>query len=378
MSLFRQNLDAGTVVTGPAAAGFSDMTEGAAAVIPEVLAGQILSLARRGSGGPGHTVLAASRDDCLARDRLVVLLQPILAAGRDGNGESDRGGEGGPTDRKAERSREQVSAAGAADQGARTQRKRRQANTGDPVMPGADERPRHALVLPCVPGQVKPLRANSVAVFMRNFGDEALCGSDSEKKSGQSAFWRFRPAHHYETTLRRVAQHITRSIRACIPSHTLPQLQVSRFRGRQGGRGRCNHPACSRLHFLVRNITPRTLGNSFRYFSAPFALRCAYTKISQEDIAVATELARAADEAERTIQRRQRRQFLMDRCAEDVEELCRGRTQSFEGKPRRMAPLCAGTTTAPHDELPARREENLACLYADDPPRAKRSAAPVS
>lgn len=82
------------------------MTGGAAAVIPEVLVGQILSLARRGRGG--HTVLAAnSGAGERARDLLVVLLQPILA------------------ERDAKRDAE-----------------------------GADERPRHALVISCAPGQV--------------------------------------------------------------------------------------------------------------------------------------------------------------------------------------------------------------------------------
>lgn len=136
---------AGSVVTGPAAAGFSDMTEGAAAVIPEVLAGQILSLARRGSGGPGHTVLTASRDDCLARDRLVVLLEPMPAAGYDSGGDNDHG---------AQSSREDSSAARPADQGVRRQRQCLQAKAEELVTAGADERPRHALVLPCIPGQV--------------------------------------------------------------------------------------------------------------------------------------------------------------------------------------------------------------------------------
>lgn len=87
------------------------MTDGAAAVIPEVLAGQILSLARRGRGG--HTVLAANSGAGEGgRDRLVVLLQPILAE-RDAECDAKRDAE------------------------------------------GADERPRHALVISCAPGQVR-------------------------------------------------------------------------------------------------------------------------------------------------------------------------------------------------------------------------------
>lgn len=125
------------------------MTEGAAAVIPEVLAGQILSLARRGSGGPGHTVLTASRDDSLARDRLVVLLEPLPAPGHDGGGNNGQG---------AQWSTEVGSSAAArADQGVRgqRQRQRRQGKAAEVVTAGADERPRHALVLPCAPGQVQ-------------------------------------------------------------------------------------------------------------------------------------------------------------------------------------------------------------------------------
>ena len=102
------------------------MTDGASAVIPEVLAGQILSLARRGRGGPRHTILAATTDDSQARDRLVVLLQPTLEAEHDSD---DAGG----LDRNEEREKKD----------------------GDFGTLGADERPRHALVIPCVPDQVK-------------------------------------------------------------------------------------------------------------------------------------------------------------------------------------------------------------------------------
>ena len=114
------------MLTGAAAAEVSTMTDGAAAVIPEVLAGQILSLARRGRGG--HTVLAASNGaGDGARDRLVVLLQPIVADGDESSENSVRSS-GGKTDggRNAERDAQE-----------------------------ADERPRHALVVSCAPGQVR-------------------------------------------------------------------------------------------------------------------------------------------------------------------------------------------------------------------------------
>lgn len=96
--------------------------------------------------------------------------------------------------------------------------------------------------------------------------------------------------------------------------------------------GRCK----ARLHHhnnlvvFSRDIS-RALENSFRYcswFSWPYAV---HTKISKEEIAVATELARAADVAGRTIQKRRLRQVLMERCAENVEELCRGSKQSEGG-----------------------------------------------
>lgn len=98
------------------------MTEGAPAVIPEALAGQVLSLVRRGGG---HTVLAASGTGDLARDRLVVLLQPIAA---DGETVED----------------------GVWDAAANCNQK-----TGSNTDAGDDERPRHALVVSCLPGQVQ-------------------------------------------------------------------------------------------------------------------------------------------------------------------------------------------------------------------------------
>lgn len=98
------------------------MTKGAPAVIPEVLAGQVLSLVRRGGG---HTVLAASGAGDLARDRLVVLLQPIAA---DGETEEDGG-----------------------------------QSSGRSTGLENDERPRHALVVSCLPGQVRtPFTATDV------------------------------------------------------------------------------------------------------------------------------------------------------------------------------------------------------------------------
>lgn len=91
----------------------------------------------------------------------------------------------------------------------------------------------------------------------------------------------------------------------------------------------------SRQH--LKNLRPSFL----QFFACSFdlALVAPHTKISKEDIAVATELARAADEAGRTIQKRRRRQVLMDRCAEGIEELCRGMTQSFEGEYNQMRSL---------------------------------------
>lgn len=126
------------------------MTNGAAAIIPEVLAGQVLSLARRAGGAGGHTVLAASGSDDLARDRLVVLLQPIPKDGMPSDG-SVVGGEVG----------ENVSRPGnqeAAEEentAARRRTLRQEKDSPDEVLVrGADERPRHVIVIPCVPGQV--------------------------------------------------------------------------------------------------------------------------------------------------------------------------------------------------------------------------------
>lgn len=149
----------GAVITGPGAAKFSDLTDGAAAVIPEVLAGQILSLARRGDGGAGYTVLAASGDDnSLARDRLVVLLQPALADKHGGEGDDLSDGNG---DGRGRRVGDKKNAA--ARNGQRRSEQEEKKNTreesggggGRPVVSAADERPRHALVIPCLPGQVR-------------------------------------------------------------------------------------------------------------------------------------------------------------------------------------------------------------------------------
>lgn len=132
----------GSVVTGPAAAGFSDMTNGASAVIPEVLAGQILSLARRGRGRTRHTILTTTTDDSLARDRLVVLLQPDLVSENDGE---MSGGLGGDRD----------SPVGDEERAAGRVVRQQKDKSGSLVAVGADERPRHALVIPCIPGQVR-------------------------------------------------------------------------------------------------------------------------------------------------------------------------------------------------------------------------------
>ncbi|CAM9640751.1 unnamed protein product, partial [Ectocarpus sp. 12 AP-2014] len=191
----------GSVITGPAAARFSDMTNGAAAIIPEVLAGQVLSLARRAGGAGGHTVLAASGSDDLARDRLVVLLQPIPTDGIHSDGSAGGGEVGDSVSRSGNQE-----AAGEKKTEARREPLRQEKGSADVVVRGADERPRHVIVIPCLPGQ-----------------------------------------------------------------------------------------------------------------------------ISREDVAVALELARAADEACNTVHKRRLRQYVMDRCAESVETLCLKRKQDHEG-----------------------------------------------
>lgn len=119
------------------------MTNGAAAIIPEILAGQVLSLARRAGGEGGHTVLVASGSDDVARDRLVVLLQPIPTDGIHSDG-SVGGGEVGDS----------VSRSGNQEAAARRERLRQRKGSADIVVRGADERPRHVIVIPCLPGQV--------------------------------------------------------------------------------------------------------------------------------------------------------------------------------------------------------------------------------
>lgn len=112
----------GAVVTGAAAAHLSEMTGGAAAVIPEVLAGQVLSLAHRGGG---HTVIAASGAGGTALDRLVVTLEPL----------------GVDDDEAGKRAEERSRPHGDSDS---SQRGR-----------ADDHRSRYALVVRCAPGQVK-------------------------------------------------------------------------------------------------------------------------------------------------------------------------------------------------------------------------------
>ena len=56
-------------------------------------------------------------------------------------------------------------------------------------------------------------------------------------------------------------------------------------------------------------------------------------QISKEDIDIATEVARAADDAASKIRTRRVRQHLMDRCARSAEKLCRERKKRVEGKP---------------------------------------------
>lgn len=125
-------ISAGDVVTGAIAVRLSDMTGGAAAVIPEVLAGQVLSLARRGGG---RTVLPAGGAGDAARDRLVVTLQPSLL--EVPNSAHDTGGR-----RKVEGSSKKSTRDGGDDIEKSKQKV------------GNNDRPRHALVVLCAPGQV--------------------------------------------------------------------------------------------------------------------------------------------------------------------------------------------------------------------------------
>lgn len=83
-------------------------------------------------------------------------------------------------------------------------------------------------------------------------------------------------------------------------------------------------------------------------------------KISKEDIAVAIELARAADEASETVQKRQLRQRLMETCARKVESLCEERKQHHEG-----SPLESSTYSTPHFGVAEK-------CFADERERASR------
>lgn len=55
-------------------------------------------------------------------------------------------------------------------------------------------------------------------------------------------------------------------------------------------------------------------------------------QISKEDISIAMELAREADEAVQKINKRRARQVLMDQCAQNAEKICRERKDHHEGK----------------------------------------------
>lgn len=70
-----------SVVTGAKAAGVSDIAKEALAIIPEVFAGQILSLASRRAS---HTILQAGGVAGIEHDRLVVFLRPIFESTDDG------------------------------------------------------------------------------------------------------------------------------------------------------------------------------------------------------------------------------------------------------------------------------------------------------
>lgn len=143
------------------------MTDDAAAVIPEVLAGQILSLARRGGRGTRHTILAATTDDSLARDRLVVLLQPDFASEHDGDISDGLDGDHEAPIGDKERTAGRIVC-------------QRKDKSGSLVAVGMDERPRHALVIPCVPGQVRGLLLVHSVTAAKAFGLVLLsrtCGS---------------------------------------------------------------------------------------------------------------------------------------------------------------------------------------------------------
>lgn len=99
-------------MTGVKAAGVSDIAKEARPIIPEVFAGQVLSLASRRTG---HTILQADGVAGVEHDRLVVFLRPVLE-------DTDEDEDGSTT------SHEDME---------------------------FDERPRHALVVSCAPGQVK-------------------------------------------------------------------------------------------------------------------------------------------------------------------------------------------------------------------------------
>lgn len=76
----------------------------------------------------------------------------------------------------------------------------------------------------------------------------------------------------------------------------------------------------------------------------PFSLNA---KISKEDISIATELAKAADEAGKTIGRRQLRKIRMDRCAEEVEKICLSRKQHHQGELGETIPSCPRPNVSP-------------------------------
>jgi len=63
-------------------------------------------------------------------------------------------------------------------------------------------------------------------------------------------------------------------------------------------------------------------------------------KISKEDVSIATELVKAADEAGKTIGKRQLRKLRMDSCAEEVEKICRSRKQHHQGELDETSPSC--------------------------------------
>ena len=62
----------------------------------------------------------------------------------------------------------------------------------------------------------------------------------------------------------------------------------------------------------------------------------ALEQISKEDVAVAEELGQAAERAMSRIRKRHVREDLMEKCAGEVEDICRKRTHDHEGEDKEV------------------------------------------